>query len=51
VKDGLFGDKEVKKTEVIEEGDRVKVRETETDIGADGEVEEIEVEERGDAIE
>jgi hypothetical protein len=50
VKDKLFGGKEVETTEVIEQGDKVQVRETETDINDDGEVTKKEIEIKGDSL-
>jgi len=50
VKDKLFGGQEVKQTEVIEQGDKVQVRETETDINDDGEVTKKEIEIKGDSL-
>ncbi len=51
VKDRLLGGKEVEKTEVIEQGDKTQIRETETKLDDDGKVEKKEVEVKGDRIE
>lgn len=43
VKDELGGGKEIKETEVTEQNGRVQVKETETDVDEEGNVEEKEV--------
>lgn len=50
VKDKLLGGKEVTKTQVIEQGDKTQVRETETEINNDGQVTEKKTEVKGDKI-
>lgn len=51
VDDKLLGGKEIKETEVIQQGDRTQVRERETDIDDEGRVEEQKVEIKGDTVE
>ncbi len=50
VKDKLLGGQEVEKTKVIEQGDKVQVQKTETDIDSKGNVTEKETEIKGDKI-
>lgn len=50
VKDRLLGGKKVEETQVIEQGDKVQIREIETKTDSDGDVEEREVEVKGDPI-
>lgn len=50
VKDRLFGGKEVKQTEVTEQGDKTQVKETKTKVKSDGTLEERETMVKGDEI-
>jgi len=50
VKDRLFGGKEVKQTEVTEQGDKTQVKETKTKLNADGTLEKRETTVKGDDI-
>ena len=50
VKDRLLGGKEVKQTEVIEQGDKTQVKKTKTKLNADGTLETRETTIRGDDI-
>ena len=50
VKDRLLGGKEVKQTEVIEQGDKTQVTKTKTKLNADGTLQTKETTVRGDDI-
>ena len=50
VKDRLLGGKEVKQTEVIEQGDKTQVTKTKTKLNADGTLETKDTTVRGDDI-
>ena len=50
VKDRLLGGKEVKQTEVTEQGDKTQVKETKTKLNADGTLEKRETTVKGDDI-
>jgi Tfp pilus tip-associated adhesin PilY1 len=50
VKDRLLGGKEVKQTEVTEQGDKTQVRETKTKTKSDGTLEKRETSVKGDDI-
>lgn len=50
VKDRLFGGKEVKQTEVTEQGDKTQVKETKTQVKSDGTLEKREITVKGDNI-
>jgi len=50
VKDKIFGGTEVKKTEVTTQGDKVQVKETETDVNKEGTKVETKVTTKGDEI-
>ena len=50
VKDRLLGGKEVKQTEVTEQGDKTQVKETKTKLNPDGTLEKRETTVKGDDI-
>ena len=50
VKDRLLGGKEVKQTEVTEQGDKTQVKETKTKLNTDGTLEKRETTVKGDDI-
>jgi hypothetical protein len=50
VNDRLLGGKEVKKTEVTEQGDKTQVKETKTKTNSDGTLDEKETTIKGDKI-
>jgi uncharacterized lipoprotein YehR (DUF1307 family) len=50
VKDRLLGGKEVKTTEVTEQGDKTQVKETKTKLNSDGTLEKRETSVKGDNI-
>ena len=50
VKDRLLGGKEVKQTEVTEQGDKTQVKETKTKVRSDGTLEKRETTVKGDDI-
>jgi len=50
VKDKLLGGKEVKETEVTEQGDKTQVRKTKTQLKPDGTLEKKETTVKGDDI-
>jgi len=51
VKDRLFGGKEVKQTEVTEQGDKTQLKETETKLNPDGTLQKRKTTVKGDNIE
>jgi hypothetical protein len=50
VKDRLLGGKEVKQTEVTEQGDKTQVKETKTKLNSDGTLDKRETTVKGDDI-
>ena len=50
VKDRLLGGKEVKQTQVTEQGDKTQVKETKTKLNADGTLEKRETTVKGDDL-
>jgi hypothetical protein len=50
VKDRLLGGKEVKETQVTEQGDKTQVKETKTKLNADGTLEKKETTVKGDPL-